>query len=200
MKKFVFVLVVVVLAAVSVSVYANTRTPGGGDVPFYARIESGEIMHNDDWAVIVFYRPPECVPDDFDLLDFYDWSAFDCGPPTTDGFIIWEGEPGIKPIQIKLHGLGAVPVWFVNWPVLEAEVEDGVLLMSELEAMEKLAGTAAIYSETLHPTGAAKVPMINYIAFGILEEGTSFSVHALLVADKEDPSIDVNSQIQIAFK
>jgi hypothetical protein len=200
MKKFVIVIVVVMLAAVSVSVYANTRTPGGGDVPFYARIESGEIMHDDEWAVIIFYRPTECVPDDFDLLDFYDWNAFDCGPPTTDGFIIWEGEPGIKPIQIKLRGLGAVPVWFVNWSDLEQEVADGELLMSELEAMDKLAGVAGIFSETLHPTGAAQVPMINFLAFGSLEDGTSFRIHALLVADKEDPSIDKSSNVQITFQ
>jgi hypothetical protein len=200
MKKLVVAFAVVMLFAVSVTVYANTYTGGGGDVPFYARIERGEILHDDEWAVIVFYRPPECVPDEFDLLDFYDWNAFGCIPHTTDGFIIWEGEPGYTPIQIKLRGLGAVPVWFVNWSDLEQEVGDGELLMSELEGMGKLSGTADIYSETLHPTGAAQVPMINYVAVGNLEDGTSFKVHALLVADKGDPSIDINTNVQITFK
>ena len=184
MKKVIFVLVILALAAFPVTVFANTRTGEGGDLPFYARIESGEIFHDDEWAVIIFYRPPECVPDEFDLLDFYDWNAFGCAPYTTDGFIIWEGEPGGTPIQIKLHGLGAVPVWFVNWPDLEEEVDDGELLMSELEAMEKLVGSAAFYTETLHPTGGVKVPMINYVALGELEDGTPFRVHALLVADR----------------
>lgn len=207
MKKVIFVLVILALAAFPVTVFANTRTTGGGDVPFYARIESREILHNDEWAVIVFYRPPECVPDDFNLLDFYAFpdefgpGAFGCTPPTTDGFIIWEGEPGITPIQIKLHGLGVVPVWFVSWAELEMAVGDDELTIIELAGLSSLlVGTADFYSETLHPTGAAQVPMINYVARGYLEDGTPFHVHALLVADKEDPSIDKNTNVQITFK
>jgi hypothetical protein len=31
-----------------------------------------------EWAAIAFYRPPACVPDDFNLLDFFDPNAMDC--------------------------------------------------------------------------------------------------------------------------
>lgn len=182
-RVLLLLVVVVLLLLVASSAYAKIRTPGGGDLPYYARIQRGEVFHNGDWAAIVFYRPPECVPDTFNLLDFYDFGAFGCLPPTTDGFIIWDGEPGTSdPIQIQLQGLGAVPVWFVAWSELGPAVADGTLLMSDLEGMLTLkTGSASFYTETLHPTGVVKVPMINYVAHGLLDDGLSFKVHVTLV-------------------
>lgn len=164
-------------------VEANTRTDGGGDLPYYARIQLGEAFHNGEWAAIIFYRPPECVPPDFNLLDFYDFeNAFGCIPPTTDGFIIWEGVPWISnPIQIKLHGLGDVPVWFVEWPQLEAAIADDNLDIDELAGLSSLMiGSASLYNETLHPTGVVENPMINFVASGELIDGQPFFVHAVL--------------------
>ena len=194
-RALVFFAIVSLLLVVTPGAYANVRTEGGGDVPFYARIERGEIYHTDEWAAIVFYRPPECVPDDFDLLDFYDFSAFDCAPPTTDGFFIWSGEPWLSaPIQIHLHGLGAVPVWFVSWPELQDAIADDSLTMPELEGMPSLlTGSASFYKETLHPTGGAQIPMINFVAHGSLESGQSFKVHVTLV------TVSV-THVQIAFR
>jgi hypothetical protein len=42
--------------------------------------------------MIYFYRPPVCIPDEFNLLDFFDFSgaAFACGPPTIEGLTLWE--------------------------------------------------------------------------------------------------------------
>lgn len=162
---------------------ANTRTGGGGDLPYYARIEQGEAFHNDEWAAIIFYRPTECVPPGFNLLVFYDFeNAFGCTPPTTDGFIVWDGEPGnSNPIQIKLQGLGAVPVWFVSWPELQAAMANDYLDIGELAGLPSLmTGSASFYNETLHPTGAANNPMINFVARGELEDGQPFFVHAVL--------------------
>jgi predicted small secreted protein len=186
MKKIMLVLVAFVLVAFPATAYANTRTGDGGDMPFYARIERDGILHTDEWAVIVFYRPPGCVPADFNLLDIMDFNAFSCAPPTTDGLIIWSGEAWVStPIQIKLHGLGAVPVWFVDWQELQYAIADDNLTMTELEGMSSLIkGSAASYTETLHPTGEVRVPMINYVARGTLENGHSFFVHALVVVDK----------------
>lgn len=182
-RAMLLLLVAAVLLPAAPITYAKERTGGGGDAPFYARIERGEYFHTDEWAVIIFYRPPVCVPDDFDLLDFFDFGAFACVPPTTDGFTIWDGEPWVSnPIQIELHGLGAVPVWFVAWPELEAAVADGVLTMAELEVMQSLVrGTADFYSETLHPYGGAQVPMINYVAHGLLEDGRVFHAHVTYI-------------------
>jgi hypothetical protein len=176
-----FVLAVVLLIGPS-SAYANTRTNGAGDIPYYARIEATEEpFHDEVWAPIVFYRPPECIPVDFDILEFYDYeNAFDCQPPTTDGFIIWDDEPwDSNPIQIKLHGLGAVPVWFVEWPELQEAMADDELKIGELADLPSLMiGSATFYNETLHP-GAS----INLVARGTLvEDGRIFQLHANLLA------------------
>lgn len=91
--------------------------------------------------------------------------------------------PGSPQIRIgPLRGLGAVPVWFVAWPQLEAALLDGSLTMPELEALSSLLeGSAGFYSETLHPDGGAKVPMINQVACGTLDDGRPFQLHSIFV-------------------
>ena len=42
-------------------------------------------------------------------------------------------------------------------------------------------GTADFFKETLHPTGGAQVPMIEFNAHGSLEDGRSFRVHVTYV-------------------
>ena len=160
---------------------ATVRVEGGGDVPFYARLGRGEIYHTDEWAAIVFYRPPTCIPANFNLLDFFDIpGAFDCNPPTTDGFAIWEHGPETDPapLTLELHGLGAVPIWFVSWPTLQAAMADDVLTIGELEAVQPLKGSASFYHEVLRPTGAVNVSTIEFNAGGMLADGRSFHVEA----------------------
>jgi len=162
---------------------ANVRLENDGQVPFYARIERYEVFHTDEWAAIVFYRPPSCIPDDFNLLDFFDIPAvFDCQPATTYGFEVWKNGPppiDVAPIQSVLHGRGAVPVWFVSWSELETALGDDMLTITELEAMTSLVeGSATYFHETLHPSESTKNSMINYVASGSLEGGGSFWVHA----------------------
>jgi hypothetical protein len=158
-------------------------------VPAYARIAAGpvtggveEVFHTDDWAVIPFYRPPECVPAGFNLLDFFDIpGAFFCGPQTVRTATIWRNGPGIDdaPIMAKSQGLGEMPVWFVTWPVLEVAIADGELTIGELESLPSLmVGTASFYTETLHPGQAAQVPLIVFVARGTLEDGRSFQAQA----------------------
>jgi hypothetical protein len=158
-------------------------------VPAYARIAAGpvtggveEVFHTDDWAVIPFYRPPECVPAGFNLLDFFDIpGAFFCGPQTVRTATIWRNGPGIDdaPIMAKSQGLGEMPVWFVTWPVLEVAIADGELTIGELESLPSLmVGTASFYTETLHPGQAAQVPLIVFVARGMLEDGRSFQAQA----------------------
>ncbi len=149
--------------------------PGG---PFYARIEWGLVHHTDEWAAIAFYRDPECVPAGFNLLRFFDPNVarvFAC-PLTVHGFLIYKiPAPGMPPIQAKLQGNGAVPVWFVRWDELEGEISDDKITMTELQGMDSLMkGTASFFEETLHPTGGAQQGMLELTAFGFLEDGRSF--------------------------
>jgi hypothetical protein len=181
---------------------ANVRVEGAGDVPFYARLGRGEIYHTDDWAAIVFYRPPICIPSNFNLLDFFDIpGAFDCQPYTTDGFAIWKNGPETDsaPMLSQLHGLGAVPVWFVSWPTLQAAMADDVLTIGELEAMQPLRGSASFYHEVLRPTGVVNVSIIAVNASGALVDGRSF--HLEISAGGFATSVeDLHSKTLIVFR
>jgi hypothetical protein len=150
-------------------------------VPFYARI-GGEVYHDGAWAAIPFYRPPACIPADFNLLDFFDVPrVFGCGPQTVQTSTIWRNGPGIDaaPIMAKSRGLGAVPVWFVSLPQLQAAMADGELTIGELAGLpSRLVGTASFYTETLHPTQAAQVPLTVFVARGMLDDGRSFQAQA----------------------
>jgi hypothetical protein len=189
------VLVQIALAAAMASMIppslasASTRVENGGDVPFYARITTigtpDQIYQDGEWAAIVFYRPPACVPNAFNLLDFFDIpGAFSCGPPTTEGFAVWRSGPGKDPAprQAVNRGLGAVPVWFVRSSELAAAISDGVLTIVELEAMPSLmVGSASFFRQTLHPHGGANVPKTQFVASGELEDGRSFRVQAVFI-------------------
>ena len=47
------------------SALTNICLVNDGQVPYYAEIERGMIYNDGTWAVIPFYRPIECIPDDF---------------------------------------------------------------------------------------------------------------------------------------
>jgi hypothetical protein len=180
-RAFTILVIAGLLFIVAPIALANVRVEGGGDVPFYARLGRGEFYHNDTWAAIVFYRPPECIPIDFNLLDFFDIpGAFGCTPYTTDGFAIWKHGPeaDFAPIMSNLHGLGVVPVWFVSWPALQAVVVDDVLTIGELESLQPLQGSASFYHEILRPTEAVNISGIEFNASGMLEDGRSFHLEA----------------------
>lgn len=167
------VTLVVALFALVAQAFASVRVENAGNVPFYARILPGA-----DWTAIIFYRPPACVPADFNLLQFFDIPrAFGCGPVTTDGFAVWRNGPDVDtaPLQLNLHGLGAVPISFVKTAELDAAAADGVLTMGELKALPSLTvGTVTAYHEILHPVEAAKVAKITVVASGTLADGRSF--------------------------
>jgi len=145
-------------------------------VPAYARVERPFVFHTGQWAAIVFYRDPDCVPASFNLLDFFDIPAsFGC-PLTVSGFEIWENLPGIDlaPRQVVSSGL-AVPVWFVPWSALQAALADDVLTIPELKSLSPLKGIATTFHEVLHPVGgAAKVPHLTIAASGVLPDGRTF--------------------------
>jgi hypothetical protein len=170
----------------------QVEVPEVNQPPFYARIHgdivsqfgtfSEEYHHTDELAPIVFYREPETVPDDFNLLEFFDlrlWTGEVVSPLTIDGFEIWEKFPPTPesrpaPLAAKWQGLGAVPVWFVSWPELQQAVADGQLTMPDLSSMSPLKGTASFYTEHLYPPEAFEVPGIMIDAQGQLQDGTRF--------------------------
>lgn len=191
-----FLLTMSAMAAAAVPASATVRLEDGGDVPFYARIttigEPDQIFHDERWAALVFYRPPSCVPRNFNLLAFFDFpgpsgpGAFGCNPPTTAGFNVWHNGPGIDPAPFLAvsHGLGAVPVWFIEWRALQAAMGDNVLTMAELDALppaSRLIGSAGYFQQVLQPHDAAVVPMTQFVARGSLEDRRSFLVRGLFV-------------------
>jgi len=158
----------------------------GGGVPAYARIERADghvFVHNDgEWAGITFYREASCVPEDFNLLDFFDAPrAFSCGL-TVEGFEIWRNGPLAGdggPIQTVSFGLGAVPIWFVRVDELEGALADDVLTVAELEACVTLRkGLATYFKETLHPSQGAQQTKTEVVARGTLPSGEAFLFQA----------------------
>jgi hypothetical protein len=156
-------------------------------VPAYARIESltPQIFIVDGWAVIAFYRNPDCVRPDFNLLEFFDApAAFGCAL-TVEGFALFE--PGVFPGAPKvahLNGKGAVPFWFVPAEILLAALQDDVLTIAELKGLEGLVvGHATQFTEMLQPTpdpilggGNPKEKLVQS-ASGTLQDGRHFQYH-----------------------
>lgn len=147
-------------------------------LPFYARAVTG----TGEWTPVIFYRPAGCIPENFNLLSFFDPPrVFGCGPMTVEAFAIWENGPGLDPAprQGRQRGLGAVPIWFVRTDDYVAAREDGVVTIAELEALDPVMGVAHRFTETLHPEGANNSLLV-VNATGSLEDGRSFTLHIVL--------------------
>jgi len=153
------------------------------NAPFYARIGPGpNAIHDEQWAAIPFYTSPDCVPADFNLLNFFDIPrAFGC-PLNVQGLSVWKNGPppiDLAPIQNILQGTGAVHIWFVHWNELQAGLADGVLTVPELRVMPSLQkGLANLYHETLHPPGTAQVGRDVIAAHGTLTDGRVFQLES----------------------
>lgn len=173
-------------------------------IPGYARVERPFVYHTDEWAAIVWYRAPECVPGGFNLLDLFDIpGAFGC-PLTVSGFELWDNGPGLDaaPRHTVSSGL-AVPVWFVPWPALEAALVDDVLTIAELDTLSPLKGIADTFHENLHPSagpgglpGGAKVPHLAITASGVLPDGRSFQYQFTAVSY----SVGQVAHVRIVFR
>jgi hypothetical protein len=177
-----------VLPPMTPSVDAQVRrlvpdeSPSG---PFYARVERGMVLQTEDWVAIAFYRDPSCVRTNFNLLNFFDFAnipaIFSC-PLTVHGFELW-GDPASDPapMQSKLQGNGAVPVWFVSSADFQAALPG--ITMTELLAMPSLMqGVATSFTETLHPLGSAVQSMLQIVASGFLPDGRTFDFVAVEAA------------------
>jgi hypothetical protein len=182
---------------------AGIRVPTTSGGPFYARIEldaaGAPLVHHDgEWAVLPFYRSPDCVREDFNLLDFFDFAnipaIFGC-ELTVAGFEIYEAAPGpgATPRQVIAFGLEGMPVWFVPWSELEAAMADGVLTIVELRGLPGLVeGSASFFKETLHPFGGAVQVKLQMVGWGTLEDGRSFRF-----TSEETHGVVTQTQIEI---
>lgn len=152
--------------------------------PFYARVTTimNQFYHDGEWLVVPFHRDPGCVPEDFNLLAFFDPpgpagpGAFAC-PLTVNGFMLLEAgaPPGTFPHYVEITG-SAVPFYFVPWAEFQAEAEDGVVTITDLEALDPILGTAHRYRETLKPR--LDNHLVVMTAAGTLEDGRAFEFSA----------------------
>ena len=153
---------------------------------------------DDEWVAFIFYRPPDCVPNDFNIFDFFHIpDAFFCIPLTVEGFASYKNPADNVPQQAKLTGLGEVPVWFVSRSDYIDAVQDGKLTFEELEVLPSLLkGHATFFKETRHVLGEHPVPKVNIVARGTLEDSPdyeSFWFHAFWLVDG---NINVNIDLE----
>jgi hypothetical protein len=173
--------VAVMLAALAVStpVHAqiHLRVPEDIQPPFYAALSRGFLPHADDWAVVVFYRSPECIPADFNLLDFLDFSGrpFRC-ELHIEGRSTWVTLDDPYPAAQFFQGTGAVPIWFVRWSELQDAVGDDVLTIGELAALPSLTvGSASFFLESIrNDIRGQRGGNEALVASGTLTDGRSF--------------------------
>ena len=151
-------------------------------IPLYARVEPSGVVHTDlvphtsKWAAIIFYRLPQCVPSDFNLLDLFDIPrVLGCGL-TVHGYEQWQHGPGIDPApnRARIRGNGALPIWFVPWRELSAAADDGNLTIADIRNIPGIRrASASFYTEELFPSGNTR-PYIEITAVGMLEDGDAF--------------------------
>lgn len=146
--------------------------------PLYALIEPLFVPHTEEWAAIAFVRDPACTPSDFNLLGLIDAPrAFGCRSHVEGHATYKHGPP--PPIHVLMRGTGAVPIWFVAWPELEAAIADGILTVPEISAMpSRRIGTASFFHLTQHPGENRPQGLHNgkiaIVATGTLQGGGSF--------------------------
>lgn len=151
--------------------------------PFYARLDfapeaANIIPNNGKWAALVLYRQRECIPDDFNLLEMFDVpAAFFCPLNNMTGFEVWENAPGVdeQPMRTRLNGTGDVPIWFVLLDEFEQAADDGVVTITDFEAMPSLKrGSADFFQELLRPADSNPIGFIHLVAWGEFDDGERF--------------------------
>jgi hypothetical protein len=166
-------------AATLVQAQIRLNIPQDIDPPFYADLGTGFLPHTDDWAVIFFYRSPECIPATFNLLDFLDFSGAPFGCPLKiHGSTIWRSLNDPFPAESLFQGDGAVPTWFVRWAELQAVAADQKLTIGEIAALpSRLIGSASLFSESIRNSiPAQRGGNESLTAMGSLADGRSFQV------------------------
>jgi hypothetical protein len=171
--------------------------------PIYARFETvSDVGFTDrELVCIPFYRDPVCVPEDFNLLDFFDrpraWECDDVMPPYVEGFSIRSLPPPFPPEHFFVTGLPGMPVWFVDWEELldVYDVNDGVVTIVDLENMASIQkGEAEFYMEEIQ-TDVNAVSSHRIVTSGELWDGTPFFATYNHGAADQVPKVEVRIEI-----
>ena len=174
-------------AAGMVRVEFPANDPGA---PLYARVEPSlkQSFHDGEWLAIPFVRRPEQVPDEFNLLQYFDPpgaagpGAFAAELVLSGYFMIEAGAPlGTFP-KVAISTGSAVPIWFVRWTDFQQAMADGVVTMPELRALQPVEGVATRYLETLRPRMDEHLVVIN--ASGTVSDGRQFDLHVTHEVDR----------------
>ncbi len=178
-RMLVILTVLIIFVSTPMASLANTRVLNYGQVPFYAQLSMNETVTDGTWVGIVFFRPPSCIPEEFNLLEYFDFNAFACQPATMDGFDIWgDQETDPAPLYQVLKGLGAVPVWFVSLTEYQAAKSDGILTIGELEGMDSLRTGAGSKVNVVFHTAISNSHHAIITASGTLDGGGTFVLNA----------------------
>lgn len=149
-------------------------------------------------VVWVFYRAPENVPADFNLVDFFDVGDRDGNgnpdpwdfPLLMQGFQLVELGPPLVPYKASLREIDVVPVWFTSFDeAIQVLMTTGTITIEQLSQMTSLVkASATFYHEELHPLdGGLPVVKYDYQVRGALEDGRLFWVH-LVGNDHDTPA------------
>lgn len=142
--------------------------------PFWER---GPLITSDgEQYVFYFYvTDPLAIPDDFNLLELFDFRALGAEFAVESIEIRLDAEDFVPK---KLHFFATAPVefWFVPAGTLQAAAGDGFLGIDELLATgEVIIGHSSHFNEELHPGGGtAKQVLLQVQARGPLDEGGDF--------------------------
>jgi hypothetical protein len=177
--------------------------PGPGESPgppVYAGIALFFMNTDGEWVAIEFVRQPTCIPQYFNLLEFFDLpGAFAC-PLTFAGEEWWHAEDLIGldpwetlppfPFQAHYVGAGAIPIYFVKLAELTAAMADGVLTIGELDALPSLlVGRTSKYQMIqLNPEQGHRPGHSTTVAYGALQDGRSFQYHKV---DRNNETISI---------
>ena len=181
LQRIVWSLVMFVAAGSATTAQSQIRlyVPEDIEPPVYSNLMHGFTPNDGQWAVVFFYRSPECIPPGFNLLDFIDLS----GSPATcplqiQGATIWHSAGDPYPAESEFHGTGDVPVWFVRWSEMQALIADDVLTIGELATASSLAvGSASLFHQSVrNDTVGERGGNESDNAFGQLSDGRTFQV------------------------
>jgi hypothetical protein len=175
-RRIIVELCVIAMLTVAGAVWADEHVRFPGDVPVVDIYHSGGpigSLNDDQLVVIPFWRLPESIPSDFNLLDTFDSRALDL-PLLVKGVARFRDS---LPMSWEARGLGAVPFWFVRLSEFQAATADGLLTIFELASFDSLLkGTANFYQEQNHIFGLHQVSHYTMVASGTLDDGRSFNV------------------------